>query len=262
MNIKLNGRNALVGGASNGIGLGIAQSLADCGASVFLMARSESKLAQAIATLNSSQGQKHDYLVTDFNDHRKHRQRVESFFDRHRVDILVNNSQGPAAGNVLEKSTSDYQNAFDLLFQNHVLTTNLALKHMQEQQWGRIINVSSLTTKQPQDHLVLSNTMRLALISWAKSLSKAVAGQGVTVNSILTGYFETERLESLMQGQADSVGVPLTQIKAQRLQEIPAGRLGQPLEYGYLASFLASDYAAYLNGAAIPLDGGLADVVL
>ena len=177
MNIKLNGRTALVGGASKGIGLGIAQSLADCGASVFLMARSEAKLAQAIATLSVSQGQKHDYLVTDFNDHGEHRQRVESFFDRHRIDILVNNSQGPEAGDVLEKSTSDYQSAFDLLFQNHILTANLALKHMQEQQWGRIINVSSLTTKQPQDHLVLSNTMRLALISWAKSLSKAEIGR-------------------------------------------------------------------------------------
>lgn len=259
MQIKLNDHHALVGGATSGIGLGIAKQLAQCGASVYLMARNEEKLKRAVAELDQSQGQKHSYLLTDFNQHNDHLERIKSFFSEHRIDILVNNSNGPAAGGVLDKSVSDYQEAFDLLFQNMVFTTNLALEYMRQQQWGRIINVSSLTTKNPQDNLVLSNTMRVALVSWAKSLSRTVAEQGITVNSILTGYFSTDRLTSLSEGQARAEGVSVESIQERRIQGIPAKRLGEPKEYGHLAAFLASDYAEYLTGASIPLDGGLSD---
>ncbi|MGO1520642.1 MAG: SDR family oxidoreductase [Sphingobacterium sp.] len=262
MQIELNGRNALVGGASGGLGLGIAKQLADCGASICLMARNEEKLNRALLELDTSKGQQHSYLLTNFNQHDEHVERLEAFFQQHRIDILINNSNGPSAGGVLNKSMKDYQEAFDLLFQNIVFTTNLALEHMRRQQWGRIINVSSLTTKQPQDNLVLSNTMRVALISWAKSLSRAVAEQGITVNSILTGYFSTDRLTSLMEGQATAEGVSLSTVQDKRIEQIPAKRLGKPEEYGQLAAFLASEYAAYLTGASIPLDGGLSDTVL
>src|SRR5690606_38242956 len=105
---------------------------------------------------------------------------------------------------VQSKQEGDYQQAFELLFQNAVYTTTLALPHMREQGFGRIINVSSMTVKEPQDNLVLSNTMRTALVSWGKSLSNAVAKNGITVNSVMTGYFETDRLTSLMNMQAES----------------------------------------------------------
>ncbi|MFD2555794.1 SDR family oxidoreductase [Sphingobacterium tabacisoli] len=258
MEIILKGKKALVGGSSSGIGRAIAMELAKCGAEITLMARSEEKLSIVLSELDSSHGQEHRYLVTDFNDYESHKRNVSDYFKRYQVDILVNNTNGPQAGDVLNKEESDYQQAFELLFQNAVFTSRLALPHMQSQGFGRIINVSSMTVKEPQDSLVLSNTMRTALVSWSKSLSNAVAAYGITVNSIMTGYFDTDRLNSLMENQAKSVGVDVADVKKQRVSSVPVNRLGDPKEYGYLTAFLASDYAAFLTGAAIPLDGGIA----
>ncbi|ERJ59591.1 SDR family NAD(P)-dependent oxidoreductase [Sphingobacterium paucimobilis] len=258
MEIILKGKKALVGGSSSGIGRAIALQLAKCGADVTLMARSEDKLKVVLDELDSSWGQQHRYLITDFNDYESHKLNIVHYFENHEVDILVNNTNGPQAGDVLHKEETDYQQAFELLFQNAVFTSRLALPHMQSQGFGRIINVSSMTVKEPQDSLVLSNTMRTALVSWSKSLSNAVAVDGVTVNSIMTGYFDTERLNSLMDNQAKSAGINLADVKKQRIASVPVNRLGDPKEYGYLAAFLASEYAGFLTGAAIPLDGGIA----
>jgi 3-oxoacyl-[acyl-carrier protein] reductase len=208
--------------------------------------------------LDTSYGQQHGYIVTDFTDYGVHKKNIENFFAKHTVDILVNNTNGPAAGDVLSKSEHDYQKAFDLLFQNAVFTTNLALPYMKSQSFGRVINVSSMTVKEPQDNLILSNTMRTALVSWSKSLSNAVAANGITVNSIMTGYFETDRLTSLMQMQSESENIPFEQVRQQKMNAVPVNRLGEPKEYGYLVAFLASEYASYLTGATIPLDGGIA----
>src|SRR5690606_16665272 len=123
------------------------------------------------------------------------------FFKEHTIDILINNTNGPAGGDIASKSEEDYLVAFNLLFQNAVFASNLALAHMKNQGYGRIINVSSLTVKEPQDSLILSNTMRIALVSWSKSLANSVASDGITVNSIMTGYFSTDRLYSLMETQ-------------------------------------------------------------
>lgn len=256
MEISLKGKQALVGGSTAGIGKAIAMVLANCGASVTLMARNEDKLKQVMAELNTKQGQQHSYLVTDFYNFEQHRSKMSDFFKAHQVDILVNNTQGPAAGTVFTKSSADYQEAFDLLFQHAVHTSMLAIPHMQAQGFGRIINVSSMTVKEPVSSLLLSNTMRTALHSWAKSLSVAVAADGITVNTVLTGSFDTERLNSLMATQASQLDKSLAEIKASRLATIPVNRLGEPAEYGYLVAFLASPYAAFLNGVAIPLDGG------
>lgn len=261
MLIDLSGKKALVGGGSDGIGKGIALQLAAEGAEVFLMARNEEKLQTVVAELDDAKGQQHGYVLTDFNDLDKHKAVLKDFFGKHHIDILLNNTNGPQPGNVLSKKETDYQVAFDLLFQNAVIASELALPHMRKQGFGRIINVSSLTVKEPQDNLVLSNSMRIALVSWSKSLSAAVAKDGITVNSIMTGYFDTERLHSLMEGQAKQQGIPLEDVKQQRLESIPSKRLGLPAEYGFLVTFLASDYASYLNGASIPLDGGLSKVV-
>lgn len=258
MKIDLKGKSALVGGSSSGIGKAIAIALANCGANVTLMARSAEKLQAALLELDHTQGQKHQYLVTDFNDFESHKIKVEHFFSANQIDILVNNTNGPKAGNVDTKDLMDYQKAFDLLFQNAVHTTNLALPHMKVNGFGRIINVSSMTVKEPQDNLILSNTMRTALVSWSKSLSNAVADKGITVNSILTGYFNTDRLTSVMQIQSEQEGISFEDVQAKRTDTVPMKRLGEPKEYGYLAAFLASEYASFLTGASIPLDGGIA----
>lgn len=261
MEIKLIGKKALVGGSSSGIGKAIAIELAKCGAEVTLMARSMDKLEVVLKELDVSFGQQHEVLLTDFNNYEKHKDNLKGYFSNHNVDILVNNTNGPQAGDVLSKDESDYQQAFDLLFQNTVFTSRLALPYMKSQGFGRIINVSSMTVKEPQDALVLSNTMRTALVSWSKSLSNAVATEGITVNSILTGYFDTDRLNSLMESQAQSRGIGVDEVRQQRIASVPMHRLGDPSEYGYLTAFLASEYAAFLTGASIPLDGGIAKTI-
>lgn len=258
MKISLEGKKALVGGATAGIGKAIAVQLAECGASVTLVARSEEKLNLTLEALDKTKGQKHSYLATDFLNFKAHKEIIRSFFEINHVDILVNNTQGPEGGNLFQKDLEDYQQAFDLLFQTAVFTSELAIPHMQKQGFGRIINVSSMTVKEPQDNLVLSNTMRTALVSWAKSLSNAAAKDGITVNSVMTGFFDTDRLNQLMEAQAESTGKTFEKIKKQRIAHIPAGRLGRPEEYGYLVAFLASEYSAFLTGASLPLDGGIA----
>ncbi|TDS12257.1 SDR family oxidoreductase [Sphingobacterium paludis] len=256
MHISLIGKKVLVGGATAGIGKGIATVLASCGADVILMARNEDKLQAVVKELDTSEGQHHRYLLTDFNDYEAHKSTMKDFFAKEQVDILINNTNGPVAGNIFSKGEHDYQQAFDLLFQNAVWTTTLAIPHMRKQHFGRVINVSSMTVKEPSAELVLSNTMRTALASWSKSLASEVAKDNITVNTILTGFFDTDRLQSLMQMQADKRSVPFSDIKEARLSAIPMGRLGKAEEYGNLVAFLASDYSSFLTGTAIPLDGG------
>lgn len=258
MEINLSGKKALVGGSSSGIGKAIAVQLAKCGAQVTLMSRSEEKLIAVLNELDVSKGQRHNYIVTDFNNYEAHKQNIQHFFKTNSVDILLNNTNGPAAGDICSKSEVDYQQAFELLFQNAVFTTQQALPYMKKQHFGRIINVSSMTVKEPQDTLVLSNIMRTALVSWSKSLANAVGVDGITVNSIQTGYFETDRLTSLMKIQSENQQIPFEKIREEKMNSVPVKRLGLPEEYGYLTAFLASEYASYLTGTAIPLDGGIA----
>ncbi len=149
MRIDLTGKNALVGGSSKGIGRAIAERLATSGASVTLMARSEDLLKTIIAQLDTSQGQQHQYLVVDFSNFPAFSSQMQAYFKTNKIDILINNTQGPAAGGAIEKAIDDYQTAFDLLFKCAVHTTSLALKHMQSQQWGRIVNIASVSVKEP-----------------------------------------------------------------------------------------------------------------
>ncbi len=257
MNISLKGKNALVGGSSRGIGKAIAEQLAESGASVTLMSRSADKLKKIIADLPSAPHQCHSYLVVDFTDFENYRKTMETYFENNQVDILVNNTQGPEAGSALEKKTSDYQEAFDLLFKTVVFTTELALKHMIANKWGRIINVASVSVKEPLSYLALSNTIRAAVVTWAKSLANDVGQYQITVNSILTGYFDTERIRQLNAKKAEQFGISEDEVLTDMETKVPVRRIGDPKEYGFLATFLASDQAAYITGTQIPIDGGL-----
>ncbi|PWN62742.1 SDR family oxidoreductase [Chryseobacterium viscerum] len=258
MNIQLFSKNALVGGATQGIGAGIALELAKCGANVTVMARNETKLKDFVSSLpiiNSNQH--HEYLVADFSDIESYKKIIAGYFNTHSVDILVNNTNGPEPGLALDKNADDYQKAFDLLFKTVCETTLLALPHMIKQRNGRIINVSSLSVKEPIANLALSNSIRSAVIAWAKTLSSEIAQHNITINNVLTGYFDTERIKKLVTHEAQQTGTPAEEIKKARENKIPMKRFGQPEEYGHLVAFLASEYAAYLTGTSIPLDGGL-----
>lgn len=257
MNISLQGKRALVGGSSKGIGAAIAKQLAASGANLTLMARSEGRMQELIQEMDSSQGQQHQFLSVDFTDFEAYKAKITAYFETNTVDILVNNTQGPEGGGALEKKVDDYQNAFDLLFKSVVYTTELALKHMQEQHWGRIINIASISVKEPLNYLALSNTIRAAVVTWAKSLAYDVAKDGITVNSTLTGYFDTDRIAQLNSKKAEKMGVSPDEVRSNMEEQVPVKRIGDPKEYGYLVTFLASEQAAFITGTNIPIDGGL-----
>lgn len=257
MKIDLKGKTALVGGSSGGIGKAVATQLADSGASVTLMSRSKDKLKAIVSELSTDQGQSHQYLVVDFLDFEGYQNIISDFFADNSIDILVNNTQGPDAGNTMEKQVPDYQQAFDLLFKTVVFTTELALKQMTQNKWGRVINVASVSVKEPLSYLALSNTIRAAVVTWAKSLASDVGEYGITVNSILTGYFDTDRIRQLNAKKAEQQGIDQEDVRSDMESKVPVKRIGEPKEYGYLVAFLASDQAAYLTGTQIPLDGGL-----
>ena len=255
MKIDLSGKKALIGGSSKGIGLGIASQLAESGASVCLMARNKSKLEEIINQLPNSEN--HSYLIVDFSNFEEYKIKIEAYLENNQVDILVNNTQGPSAGNSLSKDIDSYQEAFDLLFKSIVYTTSLIVPKMQKNKWGRIINVTSVSVKEPLNYLVLSNSIRSAVVAWAKSLSVDVGKDGVTVNSILTGYFDTERIKELNKEKSKSLNISEEEVLEKMKSLVPINRLGKTEEYGYLVSFLSSDKASYINGASIPIDGGL-----
>jgi 3-oxoacyl-[acyl-carrier protein] reductase len=258
MNLRLQGKKALIGGSSRGIGLAVARQLAESGASVTIMARREQKLKQLVSELPMEMAeQRHQFLVVDFNNFEEYQKIIDRYFKSNQVDILVNNTQGPKAGTPLEQELTAYQQAFDVMFKSVVYTTQLALEHMKAKSWGRIINVASVSVKEPLSYLVLSNTIRAAVVAWAKSLATEVGPFHITVNNILTGYFDTERLEELNQKKAAQQNIPVSEVKEYMKSQVPLKRLGKPEEYGYLVAFLASEQASYITGTNIPIDGGL-----
>ena len=257
MRIDLDGKKALVGGSTGGIGKAIAIELSKCGADVTLMARDKEKLKKTVNELSKNENSNHNYIEVDFNNFNDLKIVTAEFFKKNTIDILINNTQGPPAGGSLEKNVTDYQNSFDLLFKTHVWITSLALKGMTFKKWGRIINVASISVKEPLNYLVLSNSMRAALATWAKSLSIDVAKDSITVNNILTGYFDTDRIQKLNLEKAKKMKIKPSEVRNAMENMVPMKRIGDPKEYAYLVCFLASNFSSYITGANIPIDGGL-----
>ena len=257
MKINLNGKKALVGGSSRGLGFAVAKQLALSGASVTLMSRNEKKLKEIVANLENETKVKHNYLIVDFNNFDSYKKIISTFLSNNPIDILVNNTQGPKPGDVESLSIDDYQNAFDLLFKSVVHTTSVALPYMKKNSWGRVLNMVSISVKEPLSYLALSNTIRGSVVTWAKTLANDVASDNITVNNILTGYFKTERIEELNFEKAKKLNISIDQVFDTMKNQVPMKRIGNPEEFGYLASFLCSDNASYITGINIPIDGGL-----
>ena len=257
MKINLKDKKALIGGSSKGLGYAVAKQLAVCGAMVTLVSRNEPLLRKNIIELKKLTGIDHNYIVVDYNNSEEYNKIINEFFRTNSVDILINNTQGPNAGDVLSVSELDYKNAFNLLFQNTVNTSMAAIKGMKENNWGRIINMTSVSVKEPLAYLALSNTIRSAVTSWGKTLSIESGQFNITVNNILTGFFNTERLNQLNSEKAKKFNVSTEEVFDKMSEMVPLKRIGEPKEFGYLVAFLSSDFADYINGANIPIDGGL-----
>jgi 3-oxoacyl-[acyl-carrier protein] reductase len=258
MNLSLQGKYALACGSTQGIGKAAALELAQLGASVILLARSEDKLQATLAELDHSQGQQHGYLIADFSQPQAVRATVDAYLasSAHPIHILINNTGGPAGGPIVEASPEAFLAAFQMhLFCNHQLS-QAVIPGMKAAGYGRIINVISTSVKIPITGLGVSNTTRGAVASWAKTLSNEVASFGITVNNVLPGMTATERLFSLVKGWAGQRGQTEEEVMAGMKSQIPAARIGDAHEIAAMIAFLASPAAAYVNGTSIPVDGG------
>ncbi|MBM2813494.1 MAG: putative short-chain dehydrogenase/reductase [Ignavibacteria bacterium] len=257
MKLSLEDRTAIVCGASQGIGAAIAIKLAEMDASVILLARSEEKLKKILESLKCSKKQEHSYIVADLSDPESARSKVESILaTRKSIEILINNTGGPAPGEILKAAPEAFLQAFgQQLIASHVLT-QLLVDGMKRSGFGRIINIISVGLRQPIDDLGVSNTIRGAVGSWAKTLSRELAAFGITVNNILPGYTKTERLDSLLEKRAENEGISKIEAENKISSLIPANRVGRPEEIAYAACFLASAEASYINGVNLPVDGG------
>ena len=257
MKINLKNKKAFVGGSSKGLGYAVAKQLASCGAIVTLVSRNESLLKKNIIELKKLTGNDHNYLLVDYNNSKDYKKIIDEFFKTNTIDILINNTQGPPAGDVLNVGELDYEKSFNLLFQNNVNTSIAAMKGMKENNWGRIINMTSVSVKEPLSYLALSNTIRSAVTSWGKTLSIESGKYNITVNNILTGFFNTERLNQLNEEKAKKFNVKTSEVFEKMSEMVPLKRIGEPEEFAYLIAFLSSEYSSYINGVNIPIDGGL-----
>jgi 3-oxoacyl-[acyl-carrier protein] reductase len=256
MEIQLKDKTALVCGSTQGIGWAIAKAFAQAGAHVILMARDEARLKNRLKELPVPQKQTHRYLVADFSQPNYVHQALQAIAPEESVHILVNNTGGPRPGTALEADLDSFQQAFA----QHLLCNQVLVQHltsgMMADRYGRIINIISTSVKIPIPGLGVSNTVRGAVASWAKTLSLELAPHGITVNNILPGFVKTQRLDAIVRNKAEIEMVDEGEMSAKMAAETPAGRFGEPEEIAALATFLASEHAAYINGASIPVDGG------
>jgi 3-oxoacyl-[acyl-carrier protein] reductase len=257
MQIDLKNKNALVCGSTQGIGKASALALAQCGANVTLVARDEQRLIQAKDELPNIDGQAHQFLIADFRNPEALAQAVQKQIDDSTAfHILVNNTGGPPGGDVFEASLVEFENAFTQHLKCNHLLAQAVVPGMKAAGFGRIINVISTSVKQPLDGLGVSNTIRGAVASWAKTLANELGPYGITVNNILPGATATERLSSIITNKAEKTGKSIDIISEAMKNSIPARRFAEPREVASAIAFLASDLASYINGINLPVDGG------
>jgi 3-oxoacyl-[acyl-carrier protein] reductase len=257
MNLGLNGKTALVTASSKGIGKAVAEELASEGCNVAICSRTREDLINTSNDLKRKFGVDVLWSVCDLNKSAD----IENTFNVvvkqfGKIDILINNCGGPVAGFFRDFSDEEWVSAFEQIFLSAVRFSNFAIPGMIARQWGRIVNITSITVKQPIDNLILSNSFRSGLIGFAKSLSNEFAKFNVTVNNIAPGYTLTNRLYDLAVNQAKSSGISHEEVLAEMTKQVPMNRLASPEEIGAVVTFLCSNQAGYITGNTIHVDGG------
>src|SRR5579863_3449909 len=255
--LGLEGRWALVCGASKGIGAAAARALADLGADVTLVARTEESLKATFQQLSASGRQRHSYFTADFDDPQGLQAALDAWLKANpKVHILVNNTGGPPGGPAHLAKPEEFLAAFNRhLICNQLLVQSL-WPRMRDAGYGRIINVISTSVKEPIKGLGVSNTVRGAVASWAKTLAGELGQYGITVNNVLPGFTRTARMESLFSARAEKEKRSVAEIEAEARSHIPLGRIADPDEIGAAIAFLATPAASYISGVSLPVDGG------
>ncbi len=256
MELGLTGKVAIVGGSSRGIGKAIALALAQEGCDVVICARGEADLKATAGEIRSQTGTRVLPLVCDMSSYDDIQRLVHETADTFgRIDIVVNNAGGPPVGTFDDFAEEEWQKAVDQNFLSAVRTIREALPYLRRQ-GGRVINITSVTVKQPIDRLILSNAVRLGVVGMAKTLSREVAKDGITVNNVCPGNIATQRLLSLFEARAQREGRPFQEVLEEEKSGTPTGSLGEPADIAALVVFLASEKARYISGATIQVDGG------
>ena len=257
MDLDLTGKHALVCGGSQGIGRAAAIELAQLGAHVTLLARSREALERTLGELPKIHAaQSHACVAVDMNDHAALRAKVEDLAATTPVHIFVNNTGGPPSGPAHTASLDDFRIAFN----QHLIAAQIVLQAilsgMRGAGYGRVINVISTSVKEPIKNLGVSNTIRGATASWAKTLAGELGPSGITVNNVLPGYTRTQRLAQILGDRAKALGKDESEIAKTMLASVPVGRFAEASELGAVIAFLASPAAGYINGINVPVDGG------
>jgi 3-oxoacyl-[acyl-carrier protein] reductase len=251
MDLELNGKRALVLGASRGLGMAIAKSLAAEGATVFAAARSRDKIADWAQDMSNVTPLALDLAVIGQVD-----SVVDDLLKDGGVDIIVNNGGGPPPGTAQTAERGQWLTHFEAMAANLFHLNTRLLPAMKRREWGRIISITSSGVEQPIPNLALSNGIRSAVVGWSKTLANEVAGDGITVNVVMPGRIHTQRVDELDAAAAKRTETDVTEVAAKSRATIPAGRYGKPEEFADVVTFLASARAGYVTGSKIRIDGG------
>jgi 3-oxoacyl-[acyl-carrier protein] reductase len=259
MNLDLKNKNALVCGSTQGIGWATAVELAAMGANVILFARNEEAMKKRVLEL-PNQNQKHAYIIADFDNNASVKNAIETFLNSGiQIHVLVNNTGGPTGGNIIEEDEDKFRAVFEKHLINNQTLTKAVFPGMKSAGFGRIVNVISVSVKQPIMGLGVSNTIRWAVASWAKTLSKEIGQFGITVNNVLPGFTETQRLIQVNKMRAENMGITVAEVDENLKKDIPIRRFASPAEVAAAVAFLCSPAAASISGVNLPVDGGLSN---
>jgi len=256
MDLDLTGKHALVCGGSEGIGRAAAHELALLGADVTLLARRAEILERVADELPRREGQQHAFIAADMADSVRLRAQVEALANVRPVHILVNNTGGPPGGPAHGADAAAFLDAFNKHLIAGQALVQAVLPGMRAAGWGRVVNILSTSVKEPIANLGVSNTIRGAVASWAKTLSGELGPFGITVNNVLPGYTRTQRLDQILRDRAQATGKSEDEIAKGMLATVPAGRFAEASELGAVVAFLCSPAAGYVNGINLPVDGG------
>jgi 3-oxoacyl-[acyl-carrier protein] reductase len=256
MDLQLKGKTALILGGSKGLGRGVADALAAEGVAVALVARGQEALDRAVSEI-ASRGAKAVGFAADLANW----QSVENAANAARkqlgaIDILLNNSGGPPPSGVVGVSAKVWEEQYNAMVLPLFRITDLLIGDMRARKWGRILNVASTSVVEPIMAIGVSNTLRSAIVGWAKTLATETARDGITVNTLLPGAISTDRTVQMSRVAAERQKISVEEAMQRNAQSIPVGRIGTPAEFGAVAAFLASPLAAYVTGSLIRIDGG------
>lgn len=258
MDLDLNDKAVLVAASSKGLGKACALAFAREGARVAICARDREELARTEKEISERYSAELIVVPCDLTSGEDIRQLVgvvtRGFGT---IDVLVNNTGGPPPGFFPDMKDEDWEKAFNLTLMSSVRLTREVLPMMKKQKYGRIINITSVSVKQPIDQLLLSNSLRMAVIGWTKTLSNQVAAEGITINNVCPGWTRTGRVEQLLRSQADDKGISIGNAEKVITNGIPMQRLGTPEEFADLVVFLGSRCSSYITGTTIQIDGGM-----